>query len=624
MTVVLGMAWGNGNCCRRFVLVFLPLRRRHEQQPLTTAQKTEWTSADPASGAMASSSTSSSANTTAPATIEHGHWVLLSLSDGECRLVCVRRGSTTKVGRQFVPVDPLIGSPFGANFLVEPKRLVRDPRTVEEISGSIGDAVCAQPGASNAELNDNPVDDEGHAQSLGEQDIKRLKAQGTHGADLVRAIAAGSATFAGKTAFAQEKYLRKKAKKHMPFLTATRPTPLTICDMYMTKSPDKLLWLRRDSLALLLTSSNVQPGARVLVVESTNGLLAGAAAQRLGGDGRVLSVSVNGKPAIDAVQYLNLPTDAIATLKTCSLQELLSCPELQPPERRRELDASLDQTVAAASVTPPQAPVASGVAMDIESGAAAAHSMDVDGAETLGAGLAGAAISRALAAAAGKTAEGAAAASARKVAVLRGGALIEEVRVPTHPCTRPLPHTPTHARAHSRTRPLTTNRQLAAPLGSQAATGFTSLLVATREPPAPALLPLLSRLQPGSPFALYHPSLQPLAECMYTAQQVRTSSAAARAVPPHVLLDATRAAENAAACAAALATAHCHAPPQCGCVCPGAGACFRAHAAAGDVVPKVPGRREPHAPGDECLPTHRLRALGRDGRATHYHPRVAK
>mmetsp|Transcript_39631 Transcript_39631/g.132117 ORF Transcript_39631/g.132117 Transcript_39631/m.132117 type:complete len:90 (+) Transcript_39631:222-491(+) len=40
---------------------------------------------------------------------------------------------------------------------------------------------------------------------------------------------------------------------------------------------------------------------------------------------------------------------------------------------------------------------------------------------------------------------------------------------------------------------------------------------------APAILPLLARLMPGSPFIVYHASMQPLAECMHACQQARAA-----------------------------------------------------------------------------------------------------
>lgn len=62
-----------------------------------------------------------------------------------------------------------------------------------------------------------------------------------------------------------------------------------------------------------------------------------------------------------------------------------------------------------------------------------------------------------------------------------------------------------------------------APLAALVAGGFTSLIVATKESPLPALLPLLAHLVPGAPFVLYHPTIQPLAECLHACQKARVA-----------------------------------------------------------------------------------------------------
>jgi tRNA A58 N-methylase Trm61 len=62
-----------------------------------------------------------------------------------------------------------------------------------------------------------------------------------------------------------------------------------------------------------------------------------------------------------------------------------------------------------------------------------------------------------------------------------------------------------------------------AALSEVAAQGFTSLVVAVREAPAVAILELLARLVPGSPFVVYHPSITPLAECLHVCQQSRAA-----------------------------------------------------------------------------------------------------
>ena len=235
-------------------------------------------------------------------TIREGDWVLLLLSGGERRLMQARATAKIHIGRSTVLAAPLIGAPFGTNFRLDTSggddegagsgggsssskkrkqqdRLVLDPRTVEQIDGSVGDALAdmraaaaAADGAEGVEgedkRNNATLFDDGSAQALDEQAIKRMKQQGAQGEAIVKALAQNSATFAAKTAFSQEKWMKKKAKRHLLYLTAARPTALSVCDMYTLKGPDKLCGLRRDSLGLLLALSNAQPGARVLVLET--------------------------------------------------------------------------------------------------------------------------------------------------------------------------------------------------------------------------------------------------------------------------------------------------------------------------------------------------------------------
>lgn len=156
-----------------------------------------------------------------PHIVADGAWVVLLLSGGEQKLQRVRSGTRLRIGKHNALYDPIIGAPFGASFVLETgekeARLVRDPRTLEQIDASLTDAAAALGGASadanNAELRDDGA--ASTAQGLDQDAILRLKSEGTSGEALVLAIAAGSKTFAGKTAFSQEKYLRKKARKHL-------------------------------------------------------------------------------------------------------------------------------------------------------------------------------------------------------------------------------------------------------------------------------------------------------------------------------------------------------------------------------------------------------------------------
>lgn len=168
-------------------------------------------------------------------TILEDNWVVLLLSGGERKLQRVRSGARLHIGKHKALYDPLVGAPYGATFVLETggtegARLVRDARTLEELNASVTDAVAALGGASstadNSELRDDGA--ASTAQTLDADDIARLKGEGASGQAVVLAIAAGSKTFAGKTAFSQEKYLRKKAKKHFVHVTVLAPTALAL------------------------------------------------------------------------------------------------------------------------------------------------------------------------------------------------------------------------------------------------------------------------------------------------------------------------------------------------------------------------------------------------------------
>ena len=60
-----------------------------------------------------------------------------------------------------------------------------------------------------------------------------------------------------------------------------------------------------------------------------------------------------------------------------------------------------------------------------------------------------------------------------------------------------------------------------AELRADADLGYDSLLIALKENPAPAILELIARLIPSSPFAIYHQSIQPLAECEHAMHKAK-------------------------------------------------------------------------------------------------------
>lgn len=67
-------------------------------------------------------------------------------------------------------------------------------------------------------------------------------------------------------------------------VTVLEPTLYNVASYYFQKDPTKILGLRIDTLSQMANLANLRPGGRFLVVDTTGGLLVGAALDRLGGD----------------------------------------------------------------------------------------------------------------------------------------------------------------------------------------------------------------------------------------------------------------------------------------------------------------------------------------------------
>lgn len=65
-------------------------------------------------------------------------------------------------------------------------------------------------------------------------------------------------------------------QKYLVTFEVKKPTALELCEVYSLTAPNKILNLRPDSLALLLQLANVCSESRVLLIDKTRGLLAGA------------------------------------------------------------------------------------------------------------------------------------------------------------------------------------------------------------------------------------------------------------------------------------------------------------------------------------------------------------
>ncbi|CAI7890677.1 unnamed protein product, partial [Closterium sp. NIES-54] len=251
---------------------------------------------------------------------------------------------------------------------------------------------AADTSAEGVKDNRNLIDDN-TAQKLSANEIEALKRQAASGHEVVRALAANSVSFHTKTDFAQEKYLRKKQKKHAPRLVARFPTADSVCEAYFAKAPARIGFLRPDSLAMLLAMANVGAHSHLLVLDGTGGLITAAAAQRMGGHGAICSAfyasHVSHAPSIDIIRHLNLSLPAAAIIHRASVQRLLDAhhtwSQQQQQQQQHTAAADVPQTAeavaAVAASDDPAVAVVAGNGTAITEAAAAADGQTAVGVE---------------------------------------------------------------------------------------------------------------------------------------------------------------------------------------------------------------------------------------------------
>ncbi|CAM6102245.1 unnamed protein product [Calypogeia fissa] len=244
---------------------------------------------------------------------EVGSSVLLDINDGD-RMTFARlhANSTLKIANVKCSLEALIGSPFGAIFEMQKSKLVRiNPSESDVKSSDNGKEVDEKDESGQIEdareRDNRNLIDTNTSQTLSSGDIEKMRKDGASGKQIIDALVANSSSFDQKTPFSQEKYMRKKQKKYAPRVILRRPSARSICEAYFAKDPRKIGFCRMDTLALMLSLSNVGANSDVLVLDSLGGLITAAVAERVGGHGVICSTYYTAKrPTIDMVRLLNI------------------------------------------------------------------------------------------------------------------------------------------------------------------------------------------------------------------------------------------------------------------------------------------------------------------------------
>jgi len=229
--------------------------------------------------------------------VHRGTHLVLRDSEGAQKVFWLGEGcKDLRMGRYPpIPLAAVLDAPYGAT-------LRRDDggdwvRQRPELAEPIADQAavdCDDAGAEVYEHNAKLAQDNS-AQALGPAEVRELKSR-CAGEEVVRELASNSATFATKTKFAKEKYLKKKQQKHVQQVTLLRPSLMELCETYMKQSRNKVCGLRFDYLSSLLCQADVRTGGRYLAWDSACGLVVAAMAQQMAGCGQVFRMFRGGCP----------------------------------------------------------------------------------------------------------------------------------------------------------------------------------------------------------------------------------------------------------------------------------------------------------------------------------------
>ncbi|KAF0753243.1 tRNA (adenine(58)-N(1))-methyltransferase non-catalytic subunit TRM6 [Aphis craccivora] len=271
--------------------------------------------------------------------ISRGHYLIINKN--ETYLIHqISNKAILKLGRDVIDLKAAIGQPFSSTYKLEPIPEKKRHYTLVICN----DNQARNQWSTNGCGTDNKlITDDSSSQLLSTDEIIALKESGESGQNIVERLLENSKTFQLKTEYAQEKYLKKKARKYCDYLTIFKPSIRLITDvLYKQQTLPKTIALRFDTLAQILCRVNLDPGGKYLLYENgSQGLLQAALLNQLHDNGSLVHIfsSTSEQNALRAVKAMNFSETKIKQMLTVSLDEILNLKnEENIPEEKDEED----------------------------------------------------------------------------------------------------------------------------------------------------------------------------------------------------------------------------------------------------------------------------------------------
>ncbi|XP_055693290.1 tRNA (adenine(58)-N(1))-methyltransferase non-catalytic subunit TRM6 [Lutzomyia longipalpis] len=255
--------------------------------------------------------------------IKFGDYIIIQRQKYSKLYKFTEKTASVTLGKQKIDLSTIEGHPYYATFRMVPQSGDKTFKLEHCINPQdIKEAIAIDKSGKD----NRDIFDDGRSQGLTEEEIKNLRDTCETSTEIVEHLVDNSKTFASKTEYAQEKYLRRKEKKYYEYVQIRKPTLRLIFDIYFRKDPEKLLNMRMDTLSQIISYSGVCSSGKYLVYESgTNGICLAAFLNATGdcGDAHVVSVHPGNFPNKQAVMAMNFPPSYEEKFTTVNLYSVL-------------------------------------------------------------------------------------------------------------------------------------------------------------------------------------------------------------------------------------------------------------------------------------------------------------
>ncbi|XP_043285753.1 tRNA (adenine(58)-N(1))-methyltransferase non-catalytic subunit TRM6 [Venturia canescens] len=256
-------------------------------------------------------------------TAQAGNYVIVEKQNYR-KLCKITENGILTLGKEQIEMKGMIGMPYWTTFKMVQSKLNKKT-FILEVAPKAETSLELRKNLTSGTDNRTIIDD-GTSQKLSKEEIEDLRESGKSSNEIVESLIVNSKSFAAKTEYSQDKYIKKKERKYFRYLTIRRPTIDLLQEIYFKQDYARINCLRMDSLAQILSYSDIKAsGVYMLYDSGSMGLPAAAMLNRIGADtdGSIIHLHPGNQPQTTLVQAMNFSKEQLERLLAVNLYSFL-------------------------------------------------------------------------------------------------------------------------------------------------------------------------------------------------------------------------------------------------------------------------------------------------------------